>query len=160
MEESISSSTFPEKDNKIEISSKKTKISPSSENIIDIKNYNKNIKESSSYNYKIKKTKKKINKRFCIKKIGHTLCLLSDKMGNPKIMIGPDWGFFIFLCGLIVSGYSLFFLNFWKYLNLFYKIFGVSSFCIYFISYSGAFLLNPGYPERNEDSLIGRPKKI
>ena len=158
MEDPISSSTFAEKDNKIEISSKNTKITPIFENIVDIKNHNQNIKESTSYNFTIKNKKMKINKRFCIKKIGHTLCLLSDKMGNPKIMIGPDWGFFISFCGCIVIGYLLFFWNFWKKLNLFYKIFGISSFSIYFISYSGTFLLNPGYPERNEDSLIGRPK--
>ena len=121
MEEPISSSIFPEKDNKIEISSKNINIAPRFEDIVDIKNYSiKNI--------------------------------------NPIIIIGPDWCMYVCFCGLISFGYSLFFITFWKNLNLFYKICGICSYSIYFLSYTGTFLLNPGYPERNENSLKGVPR--
>ena len=159
MEEPISSSIFPEKDNKIEISSKNINIAPRFEDIVDIKNYSiKNIKELTSNRYQIKHKSEKLKLRFCFKKIGHTLCLLSDKMGNPIIIIGPDWCMYVCFCGLISFGYSLFFITFWKNLNLFYKICGICSYSIYFLSYTGTFLLNPGYPERNENSLKGVPR--
>ena len=158
MEGHITSSTFSERDNKIEISSKNTNI-PKFEDIVDIKNYyNKSLNESTSNKYKIKNISEKKKLRFCYKKIGHTLCLLSDKMGNPLIMIGPDWAMYICFCGLISLGYSLFFFSFWKKMNLFFQICGIISFSIYFFSYTATFLLNPGYPERNEDSLKGRPR--
>ncbi len=76
MEEPISSSIFPEKDNKIEISSKNINIAPRFEDIVDIKNYSiKNIKELTSNRYQIKHKSEKLKLRFCFKKIGHTLCL-------------------------------------------------------------------------------------
>ena len=150
-----SSSTFSEKDNKIDIS-KNIDISPKFEEIIDINNYNKNPKKIPLNRYKTVPKKPKL--RFCFKKIGHTLCLLSDKMGNPVMMIGPDWPMYIAFCGVVILGYSLFFVFFWKRLNLFFKITGISSFSLYFLSYTATFLLNPGYPERNEDSLKGIPR--
>ena len=48
MEEPISSSIFPEKDNKIEISSKNINIAPRFEDIVDIKKYNNTIDETIS----------------------------------------------------------------------------------------------------------------
>ena len=157
MEGPISSSTFSEKDNKIELSSKNDS-HPRFEYIVDIKNYNNNIIKLRTNGYQIKFKSKKLKLRFCFKKIGHTLCILSDRMGNPIIIIGPDWYMYVCFCGLISFGYLLFFLIFWKKLNIFYKICGIFSYSMYFSSYTGAFLLNPGYPERNENSLIGKPR--
>ena len=155
MEVKITSSSLSEKDNKIEISNNESV--PKFEDIVDIQNYNKNIIGLSSDHQS--STKQKTTKlRFCCKKIGHTLCLLSDKMGNPLIMIGPHWPMYVCFCGLIVISYSAFFYNFFYKLNLFLKIFGLFSFGLYFISYTGTFLLNPGYPERNEESLKGNPR--
>ena len=79
-------------------------------------------------------------------------------MGNPLIMIGPDWPIYLFFCGLVSLGFTSFFCHFYHNMNLFFKIFGIFSFSIYFFSYTGTFLLNPGYPERNEDSLDGTPR--
>ena len=155
MDSSISSSTFSEKEININIS-KNNNSSRKNAVIVDIKNYKKKIKKIPLKRYKTKS--KKVKLRFCFKKLGHTLCLLSDKMGNPIIMIGPNWTMYVYFCGFIVLGYSLFFYGFWKKLNLFFKIAGIFSFSLYFISYTGTFLLNPGYPERDENSLLGIPR--
>ncbi len=155
MEVQITSSTFSEKDNKIEISNN-TNIGPK---LGDIKSYDKNINEIISTDNKSKDKSKQIqNLRFCYKIIGNTLCLLSDKYGNPLIMIGPHWPMYVCFCGLLTLGYISYFYHFFKQLNLFFKIFGISSYSLYFISYTGTFLLNPGYPERNEESLVGNPR--
>ena len=158
MEGTITSSTFSEKDNKIEIS-KSSNLPPKFEDIVEIENYyNKNINDSISNEHPSNHKPKKL--RFCYKIIGNTLCLLSDKYGNPLIMIGPHWPMYVCFCGLISAGYFTFFYHFFKNLNLFFKLFGIGSYSLYFLSYSGVFLLNPGYPERNEDSLKGQPKKL
>ena len=155
MEVPITSSSLSEKDNKIEISNENV---PKFEDIVDIKNYpNKNINETQK-DFHINSKKIHKNLRFCCKKIGHTLCLFSDKMGNPLIMIGPHWPMYVCFCGLISLIFISFFYHFWILLNIFFRIFGLFSFGIYYISYTGTFLLNPGYPERNEDSLIGNPR--
>ena len=151
-------SSFSEKDNKLEISSNSS--SPVKfEDIVDINNYpNKNYSiRTDSYinNYE----QNQINLKFCYKKIGNTFCFLSDKMGNPLIMIGPDWFLYIGFCGGVTVGYTCFLIFCWKKLNIFLQIIGIASYSFYFISYSGTFLLNPGYPERNEDSLNRRPKE-
>ena len=95
MEVPISSSIFQEKDNKIELSKSVHNI-PKFEDIIDIKNYNSNNNEKTSNELQLTKKSDKIKLKFCYKKIGHTFCLFSDKMGNPLIMIGPDWRIFLF----------------------------------------------------------------
>ena len=152
----VTLSTFSEKDNKIEIS-KDSNAPPKFEDIVEIKNYyNKNTDDNlTNYNQKKNKSKKL---GFWCKIIGHTLCIFSDKFGNPLIMIGPHWPMYVCFCGLITAGYLSFFYNFCKNLNLFFKIFGISSYALYFISYTGTFILNPGYPERNEESLKGTPR--
>ena len=156
MEVPITSSNLSEKENKLEISNNEN--IPKFEDIVDIKNYSiKNINEpSNDFQSNSKQKKKKL--KFCCKKIGHTLCLLSDKMGNPLLMIGPHWPMYFCFCGLISLGYFSFFYHFFHILNTFLKICGIISYGLYFISYTGTFLLNPGYPERNEESLIGNPR--
>jgi hypothetical protein len=158
MEGAITSSTFSEKDNKIEIS-KNSDLPPKFEDIVEIENYyNKNINDSISNEPSSKKKPKKL--RFCCKIMGHTLCLLSDKYGNPLIMIGPHWPMYVCFCGLISAGYGSFFYHFFNNLNLFFKLFGIGSYALYFLSYTGVFLLNPGYPVRDENSIKGQPKKL
>ena len=153
----ITSSSFSEKDNKIELTKSEITI-PKFEDIVDVKNYNKNINEINSIAIDSNKKAKNPNLKFCCKKLGHTLCLFSDKMGNPLIMIGPHWPMYACFCGILSLGFISFFYKFYTILNLFLKIFGVLSFSIYFFSYTGTFLLNPGYPERNVDSLKGNPR--
>ena len=156
MEVPITSSTISEKDNKLEIINNENV--PKFEDIVDMKNYpNKNINETQN-NFQSNSRQKHKNLRFCCKKIGHTLCLISDKMGNPLIMIGPHWPMYVCFCGFVTLGFISFFYHFFNILNYFFKIFGIFSFSLYFISYTGTFLLNPGYPERNEESLLGNPR--
>ena len=155
MEVPTSTLNSSEKDNKIEITNNATV--PKFEDIVDIKNYDKNDFKKINLK-KHKKNQKKL--RFYIKKIGHTLCLFSDKYGNPLIMIGPHWPMYVIFCGLVTLGYIAFFRAFFKKLNIFLKIFGISSFLTYFISYSGTALLNPGYPIRDDNSLVGKPRML
>ncbi len=128
------------------------------EDIVYIKNnYNKNINDSISNKLDSPITGK--NKlKFCCKKIGNTFCLLSDKMGNPLIMIGPHWPMYVCTCGFVTLCFCSFSFNFFHCLNIFFKLFGIISFGLFFISYTGTFLLNPGYPKRDENSLVGNPR--
>ena len=161
MEEPNTSSTFQEKDNKIEVINPNNNESiPKFEDIVDIKNYNKKMITPKFTHKKKYKAKKVMNLSFFCKKIGHTLCLLGDKYGNPLIMIGPHWPMYVIFCGGVTVGYFYFFYYFFTRLNFFIKLLGLFSFFMYFISYSGVFLLNPGYPKRDENSLEGKPRMM
>ena len=153
----ISSSALSEKDNHTD-NSKNFNIVPKFEDMVDMKSYNKNMNDIKNNKIDSPNKEEKIKLKFYYKIIGNTLCLLSDQMGNPIFMIGPHWPMYACFCGFVTLGYCLFFHHFLRNLNLFFKIFGIISFGIYFISYTGTFLLNPGYPERNEDSLVGKPR--
>ena len=95
---------------------------------------------------------------FFYKKIGNTFCFLGDKMGNPKIIIGPHWPMYICFCSFISFGFSFLFYYTWNMLNPFLKISGVITFLIFFLSYTYIFLANPGMPTINENSFIGKPR--
>ena len=131
MEVSITSSNLSEKENKLEISNNEN--IPKFEDIVDIKNYSiKNINEpSNDFQSNSKQKKKKL--KFCCKKIGHTLCLISDKMGNPLIMIGPHWPMYFCFCGLVSLGYFSFFLSFFSYIKYFFE--NLWNFIIWIIFY-------------------------
>ena len=120
---------------------------------------NEESTKTKKYQNKSKKTKTKKNLKFCSKKIGNILCLFSDSKGNPKIMIGPDWPFFLLLWGGLTSVYIFIFIKYMTKLHLIISVFGIISFLLFFIPYTATFLLNNGYPERNEKSLIGEPRK-
>ena len=168
MEDQTTSESFPEKENKIEVTlsdnnndyNNNNQSIPKFEDIVDIKVYPKKISNLNQIKSKKKKFEKEPNLKFCCKKIGHTLCLFSDKYGNPLIMIGPHWPMYVFFCGGVTAGYILFFINFFSKLNIIIKLFGIFSFLMYFISYTGTFCLNPGYPKRDENSLVGKPRVI
>ena len=174
MEEPNTSSSFPEKENKIEITestnnttdnmnntnNKQNSSIPKFEDIVDIESYNNNIKD---YNKELssitkKKFKQKKTYRFCCKKIGHTLCFFGDKYGNPLLMIGPHWPMYVFFCGGVTVGYITFLMNFYNKIHIITNIFGIFSFLLFFISYTGTFILNPGYPKRDENSIVGKPR--
>ena len=160
MDEPNISSSFQENDNKIEVTTSNNESPiPKFEDLVDIKNYNKKMIQKSSYKKRYR-IKKQSNLKFCCKKIGNTFCFFGDKYGNPLIMIGPHWPMYVCFCGGVTTGYIFFFIyNFFK-LHFILKIFGIFSFLFFFISYSGTFLLNPGYPERDENSLEGKPKML
>ena len=158
MEDPSTSSTFQENENKIEVvESNNNKI----EDIINIQAHNTNTKTSKIKSKKnLFRKNKELKLKFCCKKIGNTLCFLSDKYGNPLIMIGPHWPMYLLFCGGVTTGYIAFFLHLFSKLHLIIKIFGIFSFLFFFISYTGTFLLNPGYPKRDENSLNGKPRNI
>jgi len=96
MEDPTTSESFPEKENKIEVTlsdnnndyNNNNQSIPKFEDIVDIKLYPKKISNLNQIKSKKKKFEKEPNLKFCCKKIGHTLCLFSDKYGNFLIMIG------------------------------------------------------------------------
>ena len=156
MEETKTTSTFPENENKIEVTLSNNNSSlPKFEDIVDINNYNKKNIPKISHKKKFLRKKKL---KFCCRKIGNTLSLLGDKYGNPLFMIGPHWPMYVFFCGGVCVGYISFFIHFFTKLHLIIKIFGIFSFLMFFLSYTGTFLLNPGYPVRDENSLEGKPR--
>ena len=95
---------------------------------------------------------------FIYKKIGNTFCFLGDKMGNPKILIGPHWPMYICFSSFMSFIFILLFYSIWNLLNLFLKISGVGTFLIFTFSYTFIFLANPGMPVINENSFIGKPR--
>ncbi len=162
MDETNMSSSFQENDNKIEVITSNNNNNsdiPKFEDLIDIKNYNKKLITKSSYKKRYR-IKKESNYKFFCKKIGKTLCFFGDKYGNPLIMIGPHWPMYVCFCGGVTVGYIFFFIHCFSKLNFILKIFCIFSFLFYFISYSGTFFLNPGYPVRDEHSLEGKPRML
>ena len=160
MEDPTTSSTFQENENKIEVEISNNNSSiPKYEDIVDIQAYNTNAKNSK---IKPKKDlfKKKREYKFYCKKIGNTLCFFSDNFGNPLIMIGPHWPMYVFFCGGVTTGYFFFFKSFFLKLHFINKLFGIFSFLFFYITYTGVFALNPGYPKRDENSLAGKPRSI
>ena len=159
MEVQISStSELSEKDNKINISKNIT--DSKLENSLDIDTNSKienNDNEIIQKRIRIEYKPPEGELKFLYKKIGYTFCFFSDEMGNPAIMIGPHWPIFVCFCGSVTAGYIAFFYYNFKLCSTFYKIYCILSFSLYFISYMATFLLNPGYPERNRNSLIGDP---
>ena len=121
-------------------------------------NYEKEIPVTNSNN----QSKNKIRtieqqQSFCYKRIGNTFCFLGDKLGNPKLVIGPHWPMYICFCGFMSFIYCILFYSFWELLNPTLKLLGTVNFSIFFFSYTYIFLVNPGLPTINENSFIGLP---
>ena len=109
MEETKTTSTFPENENKIEVTSNNNSSLPKFEDIVDINNYNKKNIPKISHKKKFQRKKKL---KFCCRKIGNTLSLLSDKYGNPLFMIGPHWPMYVFFLWRCLRGIYFFFYSF------------------------------------------------
>ena len=144
-----------EKNSKLDTS--KISSNPKFEDIVEIKNYYNKSDSTTENNFSDIYNN---NYKFCVKKIGHTICFFSDKMGNPKIMIGPHFPLYVAFCGGVTIGYIFFNINFWQNFNYFVKFLAIFTYFFYFISYSGTALLNPGYPERNEESISGKSRRL
>ena len=76
-------------------------------------NYEKEIPVTNSNN----QSKNKIRtieqqQSFCYKRIGNTFCFLGDKLGNPKLVIGPHWPMYICFCGFMSFIYCILFYSF------------------------------------------------
>ena len=98
-------------------------------------------------------------RRFLYKFVGKTLFIFSDKNGNPIFIIGPHWGMYICFNGTITLIMILIFLFIYPKFNYLMKILGIITFLFFFLSYTLAFLLNPGYPKNNIGKFTGEPRK-
>ena len=95
---------------------------------------------------------------FIYKKIGNTFCFFGDEMGNPKLIIGPNWPMFICLFSFMSFCFSILFYSIWNMLSIYLKITGIANFVSFALSYTFIFLANPGMPVINENSFIGKPR--
>ena len=128
----------------------------------DIELYEFNYeKETPVTNNQIKTRGRTLDQQqsFCYKRIGNTFCFLGDKLGNPKLVIGPHWPMYICFCGFMTIIFNILFYSLWGVLNFPLKVAGVLNFFIFFFSYTYIFIVNPGMPTINENSFIGMPRE-
>ena len=97
--------------------------------------------------------------KFIYKFVGKTLFIFSDNEGNPIFIIGPHWGMYFCLNGIITIIMILIYIFAFPKFNILMRILGHISFWFFFISYTLAFLLNPGYPKNNIGKFTGEPRK-
>ena len=97
--------------------------------------------------------------QFFYRRIGNTFTFFGDKDGSPLIVIGPHWPMYICFCSFICIGYICFFYYFWENMSLIIRIIGVIVLLMFFISYTITFLINPGIPKYDENSIMGQPRE-
>ena len=137
----------------------------------ELLNDSKDIKIEIPYNIHSNNIKQKIipinsdnlynesSNNYLYKKIGNSFSFFGNKYGDPLFIIGPDWRLYICFSFLMSALYYFVFINFWNYINLFPKIFGIIIYLIFYLSYTYTFLINPGYPKHNIDSRNEESKK-
>lgn len=121
-------------------------------------NVNRNTNNKSNRNEGPGILNRKLSEYF-YRRIGNTFTFFGDKDGSPLIVIGPHWPMYICFCSLVCIGYIIFFYYFWKNMNIFIKFSGIVILLTFFISYTLTFLLNPGIPKYDENSIIGQPRE-
>ena len=85
-------------------------------------------------------------------RVGNTYALFYRK-GEPLIIIGPHWPFFLSLMTTIMTIAFFFFKYLWIILNDYVQYSGICIFAFFFISYSSTMLINPGIPNRKYSVL-------
>jgi hypothetical protein len=83
------------------------------------------------------------------RRIGNTYAFYYNSEGDPLIVIGPHWPFFVCLTSLICFIGYIFFYFLWEYLDPSVLVLGFIIFSIQLGSYSYTFLRNPGLPKKN-----------
>ena len=133
-------------------------------NIID-NNKSENDKDKDKLlenndNNKVLNNNTKYNKSFNLRcnRIGNTYIFLVDKKNNPLITIGPQWFFFIFLISFMTGGFIFLFIFYWKFLNLFLRITGISAYMIFFYVYTYLFLSDPGISKGTDENIVNKEK--
>ena len=103
----------------------------------------------------ISKTKKNYSK------VGKCYFLFFDEDDNPKIIIGPHWTMFASFLGVVTILYLIIFINnLIKSNNLLNQLLCIGSFLLFFVSYSAASLMNPGYPKNDIHRKFGEPRSL
>ena len=75
---------------------------------------------------------------------GNLYTFLYDEKGIPKIVIGPDWGYSLFLHIFIFLITFSYYIGLWSHLFFYIKIIGILIYFIFFITYSLTCIINPG----------------
>ena len=75
---------------------------------------------------------------------GNLHTFLYDINGNPKIVIGPDWGYALFLHLFLLVITILFYIGLWQYLFIYIKILGIIIYLLFFTTYTLTCIMNPG----------------
>ena len=104
--------------------------------------------------------KNQLSKNYFYKKIGNSFSFFGNKNGDPLIIIGPNWHFYICFSFTMSALYFFVFVNFWNFITYTPKLIGIIIYLIFFISYTYTFLINPGYPKHDIDSRRGEPRNI
>lgn len=81
------------------------------------------------------------------RRIGNLRVLKYNSNGDPIIVIGPHWPFYICLSTTLFFLFFMFFYFVWDYLSLLIKLAGLTVYSLQFISYTYVFLINPGIPK-------------
>jgi len=100
-----------------------------------------------------------INEKFLFKLKGRSLFIFSDKYGNPFFIIGPHWPMYFCYCGIVSLFMGIiYFSKIWNKMPKIVRFLGETIYLFYFISYTLAFLLNPGYPRNTIGRRTGKPR--
>jgi hypothetical protein len=145
--------------NKNNQNNKYSKIDINEDSILELKDHKENKSQGTGNNNKTKGTLTKRASYYCFMKLGRTYTFFGDKYGSPLIVIGPHWPMYLFCCSLVTFIFYIFFKHFWKYMNIMFKIMGMTVYLVYFLSYTYTFLINPGIPKYDEDAILGKPRE-
>jgi len=86
------------------------------------------------------------------RKIGNTYAFLY-KDGEPRVLIGPHWPFYVCLNSVIVAMVSTFYYFLWEYMSGIVSFFGIMIFLVQFTSYFLTFTINPGLPKKRGNNM-------
>ena len=98
-------------------------------------------------------------KYYFYKTLGNSYSFFGNKYGDPLIIIGPNWQLYVCLSSLMFGIYYFALINFWKVLDNIPKYIGIIIYLIFNVSYTYTFLINPGYPKHDMDSIKGEPRE-
>jgi hypothetical protein len=95
------------------------------------------------------------------KRIGNLRVYKYNSNGDPLLVIGPHWPFYVCLSITLFFIFFMFFYHLWGYLSTPIKLGGLVVYILQFISYTWVFLINPGIPKNFFKSKISdSPDKI
>ena len=99
------------------------------------------------------------SRKYCYKRLGNTYSFFGDIYGDPKIIIGPHWPLHFLVVFFFSYLIYFFYTRLGAYFNIYLKIIGIIIYLIFLVTYTYTFLINPGYPKNDIDSINGEPRK-
>ncbi len=121
-------------------------------------NYNNNNYNQNNSNNQIG-VLNRITTNFFFARLGNTFAFFGDSNGSPLLVIGPHWPMYLCCCSFISLIFFLFFKHYWDNINYFFKLIGLITFLMFFLSYSYTSLINPGIPKYDENAILGKPRE-